>query len=116
MTILVVDDHPPIRELLVDLLRDEGHTVTACASGTAAWSLLSRGERFDVALVDLAMPDGDGLTLVKQIRAEGLPLRVVCCSAYLGRLSLDQRALFDDLVAKPFDLVDVLDAVAQVVA
>jgi DNA-binding NarL/FixJ family response regulator len=70
----VVDDEAPVRSGLEALLdREHGYeTVACCATAAAARAVLARGVLFDVALVDLRLPDGDGLELIAEI-AESQP-------------------------------------------
>src|SRR3974377_2238316 len=63
--ILVVDDEVGIRELLSEILSDEGHTVQLAENATAARSLRARGLP-DLVLLDIWMPDADGITLLKE--------------------------------------------------
>src|SRR5258705_5883144 len=63
--ILVVDDEVGIRELLSEILPDEGHSVQLAESATASRSLRARG-RPDLVLLDIWMPDADGITLLKE--------------------------------------------------
>src|SRR5258705_13327260 len=63
--ILVVDDEVGIRELLSEILSDEGHSVQLAENATAARSLRARG-RPDLVLPDIWMPDADGITLLKE--------------------------------------------------
>lgn len=60
LTILIVDDDPPIVEGLSELLEDEGYHVAAAADGRAALDLLRRGLRPCVIVLDLMMPGMDG--------------------------------------------------------
>ncbi len=69
--ILVVDDEIGIRELLSEILADEGHTVTLAENAAAARR--ARGEkRPDLVLLDIWMPDTDGISLLKEWSASGL--------------------------------------------
>src|SRR5258706_9022833 len=63
--ILVVDDEVGIRELLSEILSDEGHSVQLAENATATRSLRARG-RPDLVLLDIWMPDADGITLLKE--------------------------------------------------
>ena len=62
--VLVVDDEPDIRELVKDILEDEGYRVTPVADGKGARDALRAG-RPDLILLDIWMPDVDGITLLK---------------------------------------------------
>jgi DNA-binding NtrC family response regulator len=81
-TILVVDDEVGIRELLSEILADEGHTVRLAQDATAARE--SRGrERPDLVLLDIWMPDTDGISLLKEWAAGGqLTMPVVMMSGH----------------------------------
>ena len=63
--ILVVDDEPDIRELVSEILRDEGYQVCVAENGEAARSAYTR-EGPDLVLLDIWMPDVDGITLLKE--------------------------------------------------
>ena len=69
--ILVVDDEIGIRELLSEILSDEGHQVLLAEDAGAARRLRERG-RPDLVLLDIWMPDTDGITLLKEWAASGL--------------------------------------------
>jgi two-component system nitrogen regulation response regulator NtrX len=80
--ILVVDDEIGIRELLSEILADEGHTVQLAENAARARAL--RGaERPDLVLLDIWMPDTDGITLLKEWAASGqLTMPVVMMSGH----------------------------------
>ncbi len=81
-TILVVDDEIGIRELLSEILADEGHTVRLASDATAARELRVR-ERPDLVLLDIWMPDTDGISLLKEWAAGGqLTMPVVMMSGH----------------------------------
>ena len=66
--VLVVDDETEIRESLSEILREEGYTVTATATGAEALVLL-RDSLYDVLLLDIWLPDRDGLDVLSEIRS-----------------------------------------------
>ncbi len=66
-SILIIDDEPTIRKAFTILLRGEGLTAGEASGGREALALLGR-EYFDVALLDFAMPDMDGLAVLREIR------------------------------------------------
>ena len=80
--ILVVDDEIGIRELLSEILSDEGHSVQLAENATAARSLRARG-RPDLVLLDIWMPDADGITLLKEWATGGhLNMPVIMMSGH----------------------------------
>jgi len=80
--ILVVDDEIGIRELLSEILSDEGHTVRLAENATAARSARA-SERPDLVLLDIWMPDADGITLLKEWAASGqLTMPVIMMSGH----------------------------------
>ncbi|WP_241025914.1 response regulator, partial [Burkholderia sp. Tr-20390] len=70
-TILVVDDEMGIRELLSEILSDEGHVVEAAENAQAAREY-RLNQAPDLVLLDIWMPDTDGVTLLKEWAAQGL--------------------------------------------
>jgi two-component system nitrogen regulation response regulator NtrX len=80
--ILIVDDEVGIRELLSEILADEGHQVLLAESAGAARDLRER-QRPDLVLLDIWMPDTDGITLLKEWAATGqLTMPVVMMSGH----------------------------------
>ena len=67
--ILVVDDDPLVREIAHAKLKADGHSVCEAANGAEGWTLL-QAQPFDLALIDLEMPEVDGFTLIKRIRGD----------------------------------------------
>jgi CheY-like chemotaxis protein len=86
-TILVVDDSPVMQRLLTLMLERNEHEVIAAGSGREAVSYLE-SERVDLVITDVKMPDGDGLTLLQQLRADNrhkeLPVVVLTASGEEG--------------------------------
>jgi CheY-like chemotaxis protein len=72
LSVLVVDDLSDVRDSLVDVTRRLGHACRAVGSAAEARPLLA-SLHFDVALIDLEMPDTDGLALATEIRESGGP-------------------------------------------
>jgi len=104
LKILVVDDEPPIRKLLRMGLASQGHEVLDAPSGKVALELL--GTKPDLVILDLGLPDTDGLELLRAIRYRLPDLPVVVLSSRgdeAGKVAaLDLGA--DDYVTKPFGM------------
>ena len=103
--LLVVEDDADLREALRKLLEDTGYRVSTYADGRGAAEALER-ESFDLAIIDLLLPDMHGLTLVRMARqSQGrVPIVIVTARAALeDRIAgLDSGA--DDYVVKPFQM------------
>jgi CheY-like chemotaxis protein len=108
--ILVVEDEPAIRELLVLVLGDEGHAVLAAPDGQAALAILRR-HPVDLVVTDAMMPRLDGPGLIAQMRAlpglGALPV-LLMSAAGVGSPLRDPGTVF---LAKPFDLGQLLGLV-----
>jgi DNA-binding NtrC family response regulator len=113
--ILVVDDEAGIRELLSEILADEGHDVELAENATAARSARQAG-RPDLVLLDIWMPDTDGITLLKEWSAAGqLNMPVVMMSGH-GTIDTAVEATrigAQDFLEKPIALQKLLAAVKR---
>ena len=110
-TLLVVEDDPSIREGLELNLRLEGYR-TLCATDSAEGLALARDERPDLMLLDLMLPDGSGLDLLRKVRRDPdlAEMRVLILTA-LGLESDKVKGLrlgADDYLTKPFGLSELL--------
>ena len=79
--VLVVDDEPDLRTLYELTLLREGYRVETAESLTQALAQI-RERRFDVVITDMRLPDGLGMDLIRQIRAQQRPERCVVITAY----------------------------------
>lgn len=113
--ILVVDDELGIRALLSDILADEGHDVALAENAAEARALRERG-RPDLVLLDIWMPDVDGVTLLKEWGAGGqLTMPVIMMSGH-GTIDTAVEAIKFGAMAfleKPITLQKLLRAVEQ---
>jgi two-component system KDP operon response regulator KdpE len=107
--VLVADDEPAIRRLLRTSLAAQGWRVIEASSGADALEAIARGG-IDVLLLDLGLPDTDGLDLIRQLRGGGSTVPVVVLSARddeRGKVAaLDLGA--DDYVTKPFSMAELV--------
>ena len=112
-TILVVDDEIGIRELLSEILSDEGHAVLT-AENAAAARTLRQAEAPDLVLLDIWMPDTDGVTLLKEWAASGqLTMPVIMMSGHATIDTAVEATRFGalDFLEKPIALARLLAAV-----
>jgi two-component system response regulator PilR (NtrC family) len=106
--ILVVDDERSMREFLRIMLERQGHEV-ACASGGREGIDLLTQRAFDLALVDLRMPEVDGISVLRESKRLGLPTEIVVITAYATtQTALEAMKLgaYDYLI-KPFKLDEI---------
>jgi DNA-binding NarL/FixJ family response regulator len=80
-SILVVDDDASVRGLVVRILRSWGHTAIGEAGSVAEALAYADARRPAVVLVDVGLPDGDGFSLTRQLRAQWCATRVVVFSS-----------------------------------
>jgi two-component system KDP operon response regulator KdpE len=108
LKVLVVDDEPPIRKLLRLGLSTQGYDILDAPSGKVALELIA--QKPDLIILDLGLPDIDGLELLRRMREtnEGVPIVVLSSR---GEEAAKVRALdlgADDYVTKPFGMDELL--------
>ncbi|MEZ5822187.1 MAG: response regulator [Bradyrhizobium sp.] len=108
LKILVVDDEPPIRKLLRMGLVTEGYEIIEAPNGKAALQLLPQSP--DLIILDLGLPDMQGLDLLKRVRLQNEHVAIIVLSSRgdeAGKVeALDSGA--DDYVTKPFGMNELL--------
>jgi two-component system OmpR family response regulator len=116
MRILLVEDDAMIGEAVRLALHDEAYAVDWVTDAEAA-ALALRASEYQAVLLDLALPKGDGLSLLERLRREGSRLPVIIISA---REALEDRIKgldlgADDYLAKPFDVPELLARLRAVI-
>lgn len=106
--IAILDDEPEIRRMLADALTDAGYRVTTFARATEFEAALNHGTP-DVCLVDLGLPDRDGLAVVHRLALESGAAIIIIS----GRAQVQDRVTglelgADDYVIKPFEPAEVV--------
>ena len=110
MRILMVEDDQALAEVLVRGLQKAGDVVDWVSRGQQAWTALHTAtEHFDLLVLDLGLPDGDGLSLLRKLRNEGNTMPTLILTA---RDALEDRvsgldAGADDYLVKPFELAEL---------
>ena len=109
MQILVVDDEAPIRELLSFNLKKSGYEVETAADGRAA---LQKAPEADLVLLDIMLPDTDGLAIMRRLRADRLTATVPIMMLTAKDTELDKVMALDggadDYLTKPFSVEELL--------
>jgi DNA-binding response OmpR family regulator len=108
MRLLIVEDDPQLADGLVGALKQSAYQVTLCATGRDALGALA-DSHFDLVILDLGLPDIDGLDVLRAIRADGIQTPVIILTA---REQLGQRVRgldigADDYLVKPFALLEL---------
>jgi DNA-binding response OmpR family regulator len=102
--VVVVDDEPELRAILCDYLGRHGFSVRAVASGDELDASLAT-EDADLLILDIAIPDEDGLSITRRIRAGStVPILVLTAAADVVDRIVGLEVGADDYVTKPFDL------------
>jgi two-component system, OmpR family, KDP operon response regulator KdpE len=109
LKVLVVDDEPAIRRFLRTSLTAQGYLVTEAENGTAALENLRR-RPIDILVLDLGLPDINGLDIIERVRGQGSTVPIIVLSSRTdetGKVkALDLGA--DDYVTKPFGIDELL--------
>ena len=112
--IMILEDDPPIRQLIADILRDAGYQVVECSGAEEALSSFASALP-DLITLDLAMPSMDGFQFLRRLEESAdtarIPIVVVTAVPEPFRAPLQQRV--EATISKPFHLEQLLTAVGQ---
>ena len=116
--LLLIEDDTAVRGVLAKMLEGGGHEVTGAGDGTDALALIKEST-FDCAIVDILLPDMDGIQLLRELRLRNMPLKVVAISGggrgaageYLEMATILGAA---ETLQKPITADQLLGAVARV--
>lgn len=113
--ILIVDDELLIRDLLYDFFSEKNWIVSVSDSGSNALEIL-KTRRFDLALVDLKMPEIDGISLIKSIKARYPALPIIIITAFPSFESAVEalRLKIEDYITKPFNINKLFKTVCEI--
>jgi DNA-binding response OmpR family regulator len=113
--ILVVDDEPPLRQLITNSLSRAGYRVDAAEDGAVAWEAL-RVKRYDLLITDNNMPNITGIELVKKLRGENSTLPIVMATGQIPEeeLNLHPWLGISTILLKPFTVDQVLTTVKKI--
>ena len=119
MRVLIVEDDPDAREIIVRSVTDVGATVTAVASAAEALTMLRDGTETDVVVTDIGMPGDDGYAFLRELRKlpgdRGGLLPAIAVTAY-ATTEDRKRALREGFVAhigKPFAPVTLISTITR---
>ena len=115
MKVLIVEDDASLREIMLRALRQEGYVVESASNFSEA-DMKVAGYNYDCILLDIMLPDGNGLELLEHLRRMGKRENVIIISA---RNSLEDKVYglengADDYLAKPFHVAELIARVRSV--
>ena len=115
MKVLIVEDDASLREIMLRALRQEGYVVESASNFSEA-DMKVAGYNYDCILLDIMLPDGNGLNLLEHLRQMGKRENVIIISA---RNSLEDKIYglengADDYLAKPFHVAELVARVRSV--
>jgi signal transduction histidine kinase/CheY-like chemotaxis protein len=118
--ILLAEDNPVNQTLAIRLIEKSGHSVVAVNNGREAVEQVDR-EHFDLILMDVSMPEMDGLQATAMLRAkysgnERVPIIAMTAHALIGDREMCLRAGMDGYVAKPIKFGDLFSTIDEVLA
>jgi CheY-like chemotaxis protein len=114
-TILIIDDDPQIRKLCKRLLDGPGYCVREAESGKAALATLKITD-VDLVLLDLTMPDMDGVEVLREVRRDLPQLKIIVITGFMPETMLKVAKLLGvaATLAKPFSSDSLLAIVSEV--
>lgn len=114
--ILVVEDNPNARKLLIHMLSSAGHGIIETDDGDEAIRLLD-SHRFDLVITDLALPNTTGFGIISHAQAKWPQLPVILVTGYLGKTAAEQIINEHvEYIPKPIDRERLLAAVDRFVS
>jgi CheY-like chemotaxis protein len=119
--VLLAEDNPVSQKIVVAMLEKVGHAVVVANNGKEVLAALATpgGEAFDLILMDVQMPEMDGVTATQRIREEEraagghIPIVALTASAMKSDMELCLAAGMDDYLTKPLQRQDLLAAIAR---
>jgi CheY-like chemotaxis protein len=109
--ILVIDDEAPVRQLVTEVLRARGHSVTAASSGREGLERFRVG-RFDLVITDLGMPDITGWDVARAVRGTSPVLPVLVLTGWADAVDAPPDVGVTGILTKPFDVTKLAERVA----
>ncbi|AEF94512.1 two component, sigma54 specific, transcriptional regulator, Fis family [Desulfotomaculum nigrificans CO-1-SRB] len=113
-SILIIDDEQPVGTFFTRLLKYKGYRIHVAISGREAHELIAR-ETFDVAMVDLKLPDADGLSLLQHIKSVQPQCEVIIMTGYSTTRTAVKAIQYGafDYIEKPFDDISLVEELIE---
>ena len=117
-SILVIDDDPQIRQLLEEVLRDEGYNVSSAESVEMGLPLYPKS-LWPLIVTDVLMPNREGLETIRELRKNNPHMKILAISGGLDQEGMDmldiaKRFGADRVLRKPFEVKEFLNVVQEI--
>jgi DNA-binding response OmpR family regulator len=109
--ILVVEDEPAIRELVAEILVEEGYEVVQAPDGAMALEAIDHNSAFDLVVLDMWMPNVNGWQFASALNVRGLPVPLLVMTAARDAKEHANEIGARGYIGKPFDVDQLLVAV-----
>lgn len=120
LKILAVDDDPLIAELVKATLEGEGCIVSTANNGTETLEALASGEKFDIVLLDIMMPDMDGLAVYSKMQEnpelKNVPVILLTAKAQVADVEKALELGITDYIIKPFEPLELGPKIKEVLS
>jgi PAS domain S-box-containing protein len=105
-TVLVVEDEPVVRGVLLEMLAEQGYRTLEAVDGPSGLAILSSGQQVDLLVTDVGLPGMNGRQLADQARETRPDLKVLFITGYAGSAAVSNGVLQPgmEMITKPFDL------------
>jgi DNA-binding NtrC family response regulator len=116
MHILVVDDDLVVLQSCKKILESSGKTVTLTETVKEALKVIDQKASIDLVLVDIKMPEEDGLSLIEKLREKGIDIPILVMSGYPTEETIDTSLSTGahDFIAKPFTPDELLNTIETI--
>jgi CheY-like chemotaxis protein len=117
-TVLVVEDEPVVRSVVLELLEEQGYRTLEAVDGPSGLHLLGRNDRIDLLVTDVGLPGMNGLELGDQARELRPELKILFITGYADNVAMARGFLKPgmDMMTKPFDGEKFLQRVRDMIA
>jgi PAS domain S-box-containing protein len=105
-TVLVVEDEPVVRGVIVEMLAEQGYRTLEAVDGPSGLKILRSGKRIDLLVTDVGLPGMNGRQLADQARETRLDLKILFITGYAESVAISEGFLQAgmEMITKPFDL------------
>jgi DNA-binding response OmpR family regulator len=116
-SVLVVDDNEQALSLVKEALETRSYEVTTCSRGAIALEVFEskKGDSIDLVIIDLVMPDMDGIELTTKLLAKRPATKILVMSGYADDVIGAFKGHAVEFLGKPFSIRDLFDRVANMV-